>query len=105
MKRKSLTQTLVDSAKELGFEKATVDQLEALNIPKVKNLTAKDIRKLRERMNASQGVFARYLNVNTSTVQKWEQGAVRPQNAALKLLNLINEFGVEILLGKPAAGI
>ena len=59
--------------------------------------SAKDIRKLRQKMNASQGVFARYLNVNPSTLQKWEQGTVRPQSAALRLLNLINEHGVDIL--------
>ena len=99
MKRKPLSQTLVDAAKDLGFEKATVDKLEALNIPKVKNLSANEIKKLRKRMNASQGVFARYLNVNPSTVQKWEQGTVSPQNGTLKLLNLVNELGVEILLG------
>ena len=51
-------------------------------------------------MHASQGVFARYLNVNPSTVQKWEQGSVRPQAAALKLLNLVNDKGVEILLSR-----
>lgn len=97
MKRKSLSQTLVDAAKDLDFEKITVDKLEALNIPEVKNLSPKEIRKIREKLNASQGVFARYLNVNPSTVQKWEQGTARPQNAALRLLNLINDRGVEIL--------
>jgi len=98
-KRKTLSQTLIDAAKDLGFQKATVDKLEALNIPEVKDLTATDIKKIRKQLNASQGVFARYLNVNPSTVQKWEQGTVRPQSAALKLLNLIKERGVEILMG------
>ena len=99
MKRKSLSEALVGAAKDLGFEKATVDKLEALNIPEVKSLKPKEIRAIREKMNASQGVFARYVNVNPSTIQKWEQGAVRPQAAALKLLNLINDRGIEILLG------
>jgi len=98
MKRKSLSQTLVDAAHELGFEKATVDKLESLNIPEVRDLDGEDIRKIREKMNASQGVFARCLNVNPSTVQKWEQGIVRPQNAALKLLNLVSDHGYKILL-------
>ena len=102
MKRKTLTKTLVDAAKGLGFAKATVDKLEALDIPEVKDLKPREIRAIRERMNASQGVFARYLNVNTSTVQKWEQGSVRPQAAALKLLNLVNDKGVEILLSRKA---
>ena len=100
MKRKSLTDTLIDSAKDLKFDKATVDKLQSLNIPRVKNLSAKEIKKIRLRMNASQGIFARYLNVNPSTIQKWEQGTVKPQNAALKLLNLINDLGIEILLGE-----
>lgn len=98
MRKKSLTRALADAGKDLGFDKATVDKLEALDIPRVKNLRAKEIRAIRKSMNVSQGVFARYLNVNPSTVQKWEQGQVRPQNAALKLLNLINDHGVEILL-------
>ena len=100
MKRKSLTQTLVDAGRSLKFDKVTVDKLEALNVPEVVPLSAKQIKAIRERLNASQGVFARYLNVNPSTVQKWERGAVAPQNAALKLLNLINEHGADILV-KP----
>ena len=97
MKRKTLTQSLVDTAKDLGVDKATIDKLEELNIPEVSELSPKEIKAIRRQMNASQGVFARYLNVNPSTVQKWEQGVVRPQSAALKLLNLISERGVDIL--------
>jgi putative transcriptional regulator len=97
-KKQTLTKTLVDAARALGFEKVTVDKLDSLNIPRVRELSPKEIRAIRVRMNASQGVFARYLNVNPSTVQKWEQGAVRPQNAALKLLNLIHDKGIEILI-------
>ena len=98
MKRKTLSKSLADSAKALGFEKATVDKLELLNIPKVRELSPREIRSIRLRMNASQGVFARYLNINPSTLQKWEQGSVKPQNAALKLLNLLDDLGVELLI-------
>lgn len=98
MKKKNLTQTLVNAAKDLKFEKVTIDKLEALNIPELKALSGKEIKRLREKMNASQGVFARYLNVNPSTLQKWEQGTVSPQNTALKLLNLIGKHGVNTLL-------
>lgn len=103
MNRKSLTQTLVDSTKELRFPKMTVDHLEELNIPKVRPLKPKDIKNLRINLNASQGVFARYLNVNPSTLQKWEQGTVKPQAAALKLLNILQDRGVELLLAKKSS--
>jgi putative transcriptional regulator len=97
MTKKSLSQTLLDAAKELGFPKATVAQLEELDIPAVKSLTARQIRDLRHRVRVSQGVFAALLNVNPSTVQKWEQGKVKPQNAALRLLNIIDSKGIDIL--------
>ncbi len=47
-----------------------------------------DIAALRERMNASQAVFAHYLNVSVKTVQSWEQGIGKPNGAALKLLSI-----------------
>jgi putative transcriptional regulator len=97
MKRKSLSRSLIDAAKELGFPKATVAHLEELDIPAVKDLSARQIREIRNRVRVSQGVFAALLNVNPSTVQKWEQGKVRPQNAALRLLNIIDSKGIDVL--------
>jgi putative transcriptional regulator len=97
MAKKSLSQTLLEAAQELGFPKATVAQLEELDIPAVKSLSARQIRDLRNRVRVSQGVFAALLNVNPSTVQKWEQGKVKPQNAALRLLNIIDSKGIDIV--------
>jgi putative transcriptional regulator len=97
MKRKTLSQTLISAAKELGFSKATVAELEQLDIPEAKALSPKQIRQIRDREKVSQGVFAAILNVNPSTVQKWEQGRVKPQNAALRLLNIIDAKGIDVL--------
>ena len=47
-----------------------------------------EIAALRGRLNASQAVFARYLNVSIKTVQAWEQGSGKPSGAALKLLSI-----------------
>jgi putative transcriptional regulator len=74
-----------------------VAQLEELDIPAAKDLTPRQIRELRNRVRVSQGVFAALLNVTSSTVQKWEQGKVKPQNAALRLLNIIDSKGIDIL--------
>jgi putative transcriptional regulator len=97
MKRKTLSQTLRSAAKELGFTKATVAELKLLDIPEAKTLTSKQIRRIRSRVRVSQGVFAAILNVNPSTVQKWEQGKVKPQSAALRLLNIIDAKGIDVL--------
>ena len=51
-----------------------------------KELSAKEIVKVRNQLNVSQAVFARYLNISTKTVQSWEQGLGKPNGASLKLL-------------------
>lgn len=47
----------------------------------------------------SQSVFAGFLNVTTSTVQKWESPASgkHPGGAAAKLLQIIEKRGIEAL--------
>ena len=96
-KRKTLSETLIDAALDLDLGKATADKIESLGIPEVEEFSPDDIRSLRERENVSQGVFAVYLNVSPSTVHKWEKGEVRPQNAALRLLSIINSKGLEAI--------
>jgi putative transcriptional regulator len=97
MRRKSLSQTIISAAKDLGFSKATVAELEELDIPEAKVLSAREIKRIRERVRVSQGVFAALLNVNPSTVQKWEQGKVKPRSAALRLLNVIDSKGIDVV--------
>jgi len=48
----------------------------------------------------SQAVFANFLNVSVSTVQKWESPTAgkRPGGAAAKLLQLVETKGIEVLL-------
>ena len=51
-----------------------------------KQISAREILRIRRALNASQPLFASYLNVSANVVRSWEQGARRPRNAALKLL-------------------
>jgi putative transcriptional regulator len=55
------------------------------------------IKRLRTRNNASRAVFAAYLNTGPSTVQKWERGQKKPNGPSLKLLNLVEQKGLEAL--------
>lgn len=52
---------------------------------------AKEIKKIREKNNYSQGIFASILNVSPKTLQSWEQGVRRPNQSALRLLELIDK--------------
>lgn len=51
-------------------------------------MNARDVRRLRTRLRASQAVFARYLNVSTKLVQAWESARRTPDGPALLLLRL-----------------
>ena len=72
----------------------TLREFDALCLTPVRQLTPEEIRALRVREEASQAVFARYLNVSTGLVSKWERGEKHPQGPSLKLLCLIEEKGL-----------
>lgn len=56
-----------------------------------KNYKAKDIKKLREKLNFSQSALATWLNVSLNTVQAWEQGTRNPSQAVLRLLDIFDK--------------
>ena len=80
-----------------AIDKRTLRDLDALCLPAVRELSAKQIRAIRSRSHMSQAVFAAVLNTSVSTVQKWEIGEKRPSGPSLKLLNVIERKGVEAL--------
>jgi putative transcriptional regulator len=98
---KKILDTVHDTAK--GLHKAgvmdtkTMREFDALCLTPVKNLSAVQIKRLRTRNKASQAVFAAYLNTSPSTVQKWEQGQKKPNGPSLKLLNLVQQKGLDAL--------
>lgn len=96
-----LLQTLHDTARDFTdiglIGPQTMREFDAMCLPPVKDLTAAEIKSLRLRCQASQAVFAAYLNTSPSTVQKWERGDKHPNGPSLKLLNLVERKGLEVL--------
>ena len=80
------------------ISKTTMRQFDDLCLPQVPDYTPEQIQAIRMRCNASQAVFAKYINVTRSSLQKWEIGAKRPSSVALKMLNLIDRKGLQILI-------
>ena len=101
MMTKSILDMVHESAKDLHdagvMDQTTMREFDALCLPPVKNYTADQIKRIRRRNNASQAVFAAYLNTSASTVQKWEQGKKSPAKPSLKLLDLVDRKGIEAL--------
>ena len=80
------------------MDAVTLREFDALCLPPIKDYSAAQIKRLRQRSHASQAVFAAYLNTSTSTVQKWEQGQKRPNGPSLKLLDLVDRKGLDALV-------
>jgi putative transcriptional regulator len=101
MKKSRLLTEMQDTARGLAglgaMDKLTLKSLEALCLPPVRPLTAKQIQAIRSRNQMSQAVFAAVLNTSVSTVQKWEIGEKRPSGPSLKLLNIMERKGLEAL--------
>jgi len=74
MKNRNPLTVALAIANDLNLDILTLREIKLLQIPKVKVLSPSQIRKIREKENASQGVFAQLLNVSSSTIQKWERG-------------------------------
>jgi putative transcriptional regulator len=77
------------------MDKRTMRHFDEMCLTAVEQLTADQIRALRERAGVSQAIFARHLNVTTNLVSKWERGEKRPGGPALKLLSIIKAKGLE----------
>ncbi len=73
----------------LAYERGQSVDLRVTELPPApKPISAREIRAIRLSLNASQALFARFLNVSTGAVESWEQGVRHPQKAALKLLTI-----------------
>jgi putative transcriptional regulator len=94
---KAMHETAKGLHKAGTLDAMTMREFDALYLQPVKNYTPAQIRRLRTRYKASQAVFAAFLNMSPSTVQKWEQGQKKPNGPSLKLLNLIDVHGLEAL--------
>jgi putative transcriptional regulator len=90
-----LRQSLRDAA---AYEQGKRTDLRTREIPAPpKALKPAEIREIRLALNASQILFARFLNVSPNSVESWEQGVRRPDQAALKLLTIAKKFPEALL--------
>ena len=76
------------------MSKKTMRVFDEMCLTQVEAMSPEEIRALRLRENASQAVFARYLNVTAGLVSQWERGEKRPRGASLKLLTLVAKNGL-----------
>lgn len=91
-----------ESARDLhaaGFiDMRSMRSYDALCLEPVPSYSSAKIRALRARHKLSQAVFASVLNTSLSTIRQWEIGDKHPSGPSLKLLNLLDKKGLEVLI-------
>jgi putative transcriptional regulator len=96
-----ILETTLQTAKDLHHAglmgTRTMREFGALRLGPVKFMSAAEIRRLRRRNGVSQRALAAYLNTSPSTVRKWERGQQMPSGPSLKLLNLVERKGLDVL--------
>jgi putative transcriptional regulator len=93
----NIIETAADLHKAGVMNEITLREFDALALPKIKHYSAEEIKRIRLKNGVSQPVFAAYLNASTSTVKQWEQDKKHPQGTALKLINIVEQQGIEAL--------
>ena len=91
MKSEMFAELLAAANDALEHAKGRRD-LRSTTLPRpVKPMSAKEVRSVRDSLQASQAVLARYLNVSTKLVQAWEAEQRAPAGPALVLLRIIKQ--------------
>lgn len=91
-------QTASGFHKSSAITEVTMREFDKLCLQPVHIMQPEQIKSLREKAKISQAVFAAYLNTSVSTVQKWEIGEKNPSGIALKLLNIVERNGLDVLV-------
>ncbi|MDZ4833660.1 MAG: DNA-binding transcriptional regulator [Candidatus Melainabacteria bacterium] len=101
-KEGSILQSVHETAMGLhsigAISQTTMREFDALCLPEVPTFSSKEIKAIRSRCQVSQAVFANFMNITPSSLQKWETGAKKPSNVAMKLLDLVNRKGLDVLV-------
>ncbi len=75
----------------------SINKFNKVRYPEPKHYTARDVVRIRKKLNVSQPVFAYLLNASESTIKKWETGIKEPGGANCRLLQIIETNGAEVL--------
>lgn len=94
---KAVHQTAKGLSQARVINKQTMRYFDALCLTPIHDFNAEQVKRLRLKNNLSQPVFAHYLNVSDKLVKKWERGESKPRGAALKMLILIEQKGLQTI--------
>ncbi|NKB82786.1 MAG: helix-turn-helix domain-containing protein [Nitrospirales bacterium] len=74
--------------------KKTMRKFDQSCLEAIPSYSGADIKKIREREDVSQPVFALYIGVSRNLVSDWERDIKKPRGPALRLLSIIEKNGL-----------
>ena len=77
------------ASQRAGKQTLRTHTVKAKAAPKV---SANEVTALRERMNLSRALLARYLRTNVRTLENWEQGRASPNAQAALLIRMVRRY-------------
>lgn len=72
--------------------------VDARKIPKVRPMTGSQIKEVRVRYKMSQSALALMIGMSVESVSKWERDESKPNQAALRIINVIEEKGPQVFM-------
>ena len=93
-KKRNLFNELMEGFDALADQRAGKRTLRthAVKPKPVPEIRAAELTKVREDMNLSRSLFARYLRTNVRTLENWEQGRAKPNAQAALLIRLVQRY-------------
>lgn len=70
----------------------------ARTIPAIRTMTGSEIREVRIRYHMSQAALAITTGMSVESVSKWERGESKPNNAAMRIINIIDAKGPQVFM-------
>ena len=93
-KKRNLFNELMEGFDALADQRAGKRTLRthAVKSKPVPAFSSDELTKIREDMNLSRSLFARYLRTNVRTLENWEQGWAKPNAQAAQLIRLVQRY-------------
>jgi putative transcriptional regulator len=94
MKKRQLFGELTEGFEALAAQRAGKRTLRthAVALKPAPTISARELSKLRAKLNLSRGLFAGYLRTNVRTLENWEQGRAKPNAQAALLIRMVQRF-------------
>ena len=100
--RNSITEAVLETANDLHdlglITSRRLKEYYAIGAPSAAAFKPSKIAKLRKASSLSQAAFALTLGVSVSAVRQWERGEKTPGGPSLRLLQLVEKNGIQLLL-------